>query len=77
MKILERIKSEESKIGKIFAYYIPSLLVAVAGAVEVLEAMQNMPFNVPFDAKQLIAIGTLIGIIGGKLTVKKDVTAQR
>jgi hypothetical protein len=71
-KLINRIKAEETRLGKLFAYYIPSLLVAVAGAVEVLEAMQNMPFNVPFDAKQLIAIGTLIGIVGGKLTVKKD-----
>lgn len=73
MKLLDRLKKEETKLGKIFAYYLPSILIGVAGAVEVLEAMQTMPFDVPFDTKKIIAIGTIIGLIGGKLTVKKDV----
>lgn len=72
-KLINRLKAEETKIGKIFAYYIPSILAGAAAAVEVLEAMQSMPFNVPFDTKEAIAICTLIGIIGGKLTAKKDV----
>lgn len=72
MTLLERLKKEESKLGKILAYYIPSILVGVAGAVEILEAMQNMPFEVPFDTKKLIAIGTIIGLIAGKFTVKKE-----
>jgi len=72
MTLLERLKKEESNIGKILAYYIPSILVGLAGAVEILEAMQNMPFEVPFDTKKLIAIGTLIGLIAGKFTVKKE-----
>ena len=72
MTLLERLKKEETNIGKILAYYIPSFLVGVAGAVEILEAMQNMPFEVPFDTKKLIAIGTIIGLIAGKFTVKKE-----
>ena len=72
MKLLERLKKEETKIGKILAYYIPSILVFIAGSVEVLEALQTLPLEVPFDTKKVVAIATLIGIIGGKLTVKKD-----
>lgn len=72
-KLINRIKAEETKLGKIFAYYIPSVLAGAAAAVEVLEAMQSMPFSVPFNTKEAIAICTLIGIIGGKLTAKKDV----
>ena len=73
MNLLERLKKEETKIGKVLAYYIPSILVLIAGTVEVLEALQTLPLEVPFDTKKIIAIATLIGIIGGKLTVKKDV----
>jgi hypothetical protein len=72
MNLLERLKKEETKLGKVLAYYIPSILVFVAGLVEVLEALQTLPLEVPFDTKKIIAIATLIGIIGGKLTVKKD-----
>lgn len=72
-KFINRLKAEETKLGKIFAYYIPSVLAGAAAAVEVLEAMQSMPFSVPFNTKEAIAICTLIGIIGGKLTQKKDV----
>lgn len=72
MNLLERLKKEETKLGKILAYYIPSILVFIAGTVEILEALQTLPLEVPFDTKKVIAIATLIGIIGGKLTVKKD-----
>jgi hypothetical protein len=72
MNLLERLKKEETKLGKVLAYYIPSILVFVAGLVEVLEALQTLPLEVPFDTKKVVAIATLIGIIGGKLTVKKD-----
>jgi|LakMenEpi03Aug12_release.lakeMendotaPanAssembly.Ray.scaffolds.fasta_scaffold2054011_1 hypothetical protein len=72
-KLINRIKAEENKIGKILAYYIPSILVGIAGAVEILEAMQSMPFEVPFDTKKLIAICTITGLVLGKLTKKKDV----
>ena len=72
MNLLERLKKEETRLGKVLAYYIPSILVFVAGTVEVLEALQTLPLEVPFDTKKVIAIATLIGIIGGKLTVKKD-----
>jgi len=30
-KLINRIKAEENKIGKILAYYIPSILVGIAG----------------------------------------------
>jgi hypothetical protein len=72
MNLLERLKKEETKLGKVLAYYIPSILVFIAGTVEVLEALQTLPLEVPFDTKKVIAIATLVGIIGGKLTVKKD-----
>jgi hypothetical protein len=72
MNLLERLKKEETKLGKVLAYYIPSILVFIAGSVEVLEALQTLPLEVPFDTKKVIAIATLVGIIGGKLTVKKD-----
>ena len=72
MNLLERLKKEETRFGKILAYYIPSVLVGIAGTVEILEQLQTMPFEVPFDTKKLIAIGTIIGLIAGKFTVKKD-----
>ena len=72
-KLINRLKAEETKLGKLFAYYIPSVLAGAAATVEVLEAMQSMPFSVPFDTKEAIAVCTLICIIGGKLTKKKDV----
>ncbi len=69
-KIIERIKAEETRLGKIFAYYIPIILGSTATIVEVLEQLQTMPFDVPFDVKKVIGICTLIGFIYGKFTKK-------
>ena len=72
-KLIDRVKAEESKLGKLLVYYVPIIVGIVASIVEVLQALESMPINVPFDTKQAIAICTLIGIVGGKLTKKKDV----
>jgi len=72
-KLIDRIKAEETRIGKLLVYYIPVFVGIVASIVEVLQALESMPINVPFNTKEAIAICTLIGIIGGKLTKKKDV----
>jgi len=72
-KLIDRIKAEETRIGKLLVYYVPIIVSVVAGIVEVLQALESMPINVPFNTKEAIAICTLIGIIGGKLTKKKDV----
>lgn len=69
-KLIERFHAEETRIGKILAYYIPLLLGSTATIVEVLEQIQAMPFEVPFDTKKAIAICTLIGFIYGKFTKK-------
>ena len=72
-KLVDRVKAEESKLGKLLVYYVPIIVGIVASVVEILQALETMPINVPFDTKQAIAICTLIGIVGGKLTKKKDV----
>ena len=72
-KLVNRIKAEETKLGKLFVYYVPIVVGIVASIIEILQALESMPINVPFDTKEAIAVCTLIGIIGGKLTKKKDV----
>lgn len=72
MNLIARLKKEETRIGKVLAYYIPPFLVFIATTVEILEHLQSMPFDVPFDTKKVVAICTLIGIGVGKLTAKKD-----
>ena len=69
-KIIERIKAEETKLGKILAYYIPIILGSTAVIVEGLEMLQSMPLEVPFDTKKVIGICTLVGFIYGKFTKK-------
>jgi hypothetical protein len=69
-KIIERIKAEETKIGKILAYYVPMILGSTAVIVECLEMLQTMPIDVPFDTKKIIALCTLVGFIYGKFTKK-------
>jgi hypothetical protein len=71
-RIIKRLKAEETRIGKIFAYYIPILLGSTATIVEILEQLQTMPFEVPFDVKKVIGICTLIGFVYGKFTKKQD-----
>jgi hypothetical protein len=75
-KIIERIKAEETNIGKLLAYYAPIILGVIATTVECLEQLQVMPFTVPFDVKKTIGILTFIGFVGGKLTKKKDETTN-
>ena len=70
--LINRIKAEETRLGKIFAYYLPSALAIVATTVECLEQIQVMPFDVPFDVKNAIGILTFIGFVGGKLTKKQE-----
>ena len=70
-KIIERIKAEETKLGKILAYYVPIALGSTATIVEILTALQAMPFKVPFDIKETIAVVTFIGFVYGILTKKK------
>ena len=72
-KLTDRIKAEESKLGKLLLYYVPIVVGIVASIVEVLQALESMPINVPFNIKEAIAICTLIGMAGGILTKKKDV----
>jgi hypothetical protein len=72
-KLIDRIKAEETRIGKLLVYYVPFVVGIVASVVEVLQALESMPINVPFDTKKLIAICTITGLVLGKLTKKKDV----
>lgn len=72
-KLTDRIKAEETKLGKLLLYYVPIVVGIVASIVEVLQALESMPIKVPFNIKEAIAICTLIGMVGGILTKKKDV----
>jgi hypothetical protein len=72
-KLIDRIKAEKTRIGKLLLYYVPIVVGIVASVVEVLKALDSMPFEVPFDTKKLIAICTITGLVLGKLTKKKDV----
>lgn len=73
MKLIDRIKAEETKLGKVLAYYLPTSLTVIASSVEILEYLQTMPFEIGVDIKKWIAILTFIGFIGGKLTKKNEV----
>jgi multidrug transporter EmrE-like cation transporter len=72
-KLIDRIKAEETRIGKLLVYYVPFVVGIVASVVEVLQALDSMPINVPFNIKEAIAICTITGLVLGKLTKKKDV----
>lgn len=71
-KIIKRVKAEETRLGKLLAYYLPSLLAIVATTVEVLEQLQSMPFEIGLDTKKWIAILTLVSFVAGKLTKKQN-----
>jgi len=70
--LLDRIKAKETEIGKVLAYYLPSVVVLVASTLEVLQALHIQEIEIPFDTKKWIGILTVISLVLGKLTVKKD-----
>ena len=70
--LLDRIKAKETELGKVLAYYLPSVVVIVAGTLEVLQALHVQELEIPFDTKKWIGILTIISLVLGKLTVKKD-----
>lgn len=72
MKLITRIKAKETQLGKILAYYLPSVVLTVAGTIEVLQALEIQQIDVPIDVKKWIGILTIISLVLGKLTVKKE-----
>lgn len=74
MKLITRLKAKETQIGKILAYYLPSIVLTVAGTIEVLQALEIQQIDVPIDTKKWIGILTVISLVLGKLTAKKDET---
>lgn len=72
MKLITRIKAKETQLGKILAYYLPSIVLTVAGTIEVLQALEIQQIDVPIDVKKWIGILTIVSLVLGKLTVKKD-----
>lgn len=72
MKLITRIKAKETQLGKILAYYLPSIVLTVAGTIEVLQALEIQQIDVPIDVKKWIGILTIISLVLGKLTVKKE-----
>ncbi len=71
--LLDRIKAKETELGKVLAYYLPSVVIIVAGTLEILQALHVQELEIPFDTKKWIGILTVISLVLGKLTVKKDV----
>lgn len=74
MKLIDRIKAKETQIGKILAYYLPTIVVIVAGTLETLQALHLQEIEIPIDLKKWIGILTVISLVLGKLTAKKDET---
>lgn len=74
MKLITRLKAKETQLGKVLAYYLPSVVLTVAGTIEVLQALEIQQIDVPIDVKKWIGILTIISLVLGKLTVKKDET---
>lgn len=72
MKLITRIKAKETQLGKILAYYLPSIVLTVAGTIEVLQALEIQQIDVPIDVKKWIGILTIISLVLGKLTVQKN-----
>lgn len=72
MKLITRLKAKETQLGKVLAYYLPSVVLTVAGTIEVLQALEIQQIDVPIDVKKWIGILTIISLVLGKLTVKKD-----
>jgi hypothetical protein len=70
--LLDRIKAKETELGKVLAYYFPSVVVLVASTLEVLQALHVQEIEIPFDVKKWIGILTVVSLVLGKLTVKKD-----
>lgn len=74
MKLIDRIKAKETQIGKILAYYLPTIVVIVAGTLEILQSLHLQEIEIPIDLKKWIGILTVISLVLGKLTAKKDET---
>lgn len=74
MKLIDRIKAKETQIGKVLAYYLPTIVVIVAGTLETLQALHLQEIEIPIDLKKWIGILTVISLVLGKLTAKKDET---
>lgn len=72
MNIIERIKAEESPLGKFLINWIGKsfLICSVIGAAN--EYLVLIPSDfIPQWLKYTIAVCGVIGFVGGKLTVKK------
>ena len=74
MKLIDRIKAKETQFGKILAYYLPSIVVIVAGTLEILQALHLQEIGIPIDLKKWIGILTVISLVLGKLTAKTNET---
>ncbi len=72
MKLIERIKAKETQIGKVLAYYLPTIVIIVASSLEIIQALEIAQLEIPIDTKKWIGILTVISLVLGKLTVKKD-----
>ena len=72
MKLIDRIKANETQLGKVLAYYMPTIVIITASSIEVIQSLELAQIEIPFDTKKLIGILTVISLVLGKLTVKKD-----
>ena len=74
MKLLDRLQSESSELGKWFTLKIPFILAGLAGLTETLEYTNSLPEGlVPEWVKQSLLCGVLAGKLIGHFTVKKDI----
>lgn len=77
MKLQERLKAKETKLGKIFKTWVAYGLAAVAALGACLEFLEAVPSDwVPKWLKVTILIASLIARVGGQLTVDKKPNEQ-
>jgi hypothetical protein len=72
MKLKERLKAKETKLGKIFKTWVAYGLAFISALGACLEYVQAIPGDwVPSWLKITILISSLIARVGGQLTVDK------
>ena len=72
MKLIDRIKANETQLGKVLAYYMPTIVIITASSLEIIQSLELAQIEIPFDTKKWIGILTVISLVLGKLTAKKD-----
>lgn len=75
MTLRERLSAEESKIGKWVKNWIGKLLLACSALGAAFDYLNLVPADwIPTWLKTSVVIAGVVGLVGGKLTVKKPET---